>query len=74
LFIDTISGNRLFLPTTGWRSETNGAVDMTTTHGFYWASTLDTASNGDAIMIYSTGVGWNSYNERYGFGLRPVKI
>lgn len=63
----------LFLPLSGYRGCSNGALYYTGTRGDYWSSTL-LGIQGVAIVIYNRGVNPVSRsNLGYGFALRCIK-
>ena len=67
-----VNGNRLFFPCSGCGNGTSwgnrGSV------GYYWSSSLDSATNGRYLDFYSGGVSPQYYNDRfYGFTGRAVQ-
>jgi hypothetical protein len=51
-----------------------GTLDNAGSGGFYWSSSLYTASPYNAYYVYfsSDGVDWHRYYRYYGFSVRPV--
>ena len=67
-----VNGNRLFFPCSGCGNGTSwgnrGSV------GYYWSSSLDSATNGRYLDFYSGGVSPQYYNDRFnGFTGRAVQ-
>ena len=67
-----INGKRLFFPCSGdgygssWNSRGS--------YGYYWSSSLNSATDGRSLLFYSGGVGpQNIYNRFYGFAGRAVQ-
>jgi len=50
-FTDKVTGNSIFLPAAGYRSNTTGALLNVGTHGEYWSSTQDASNNNNAYYM-----------------------
>ena len=64
-------GSSLFLPTTGYRIGTNGALLSRGFNGNYWSSTIS-GSNALALEINSSGAGMGGYIRPNGLSLRCI--
>lgn len=66
------NGNSVFFPCSGYGYSTSWYLRGS--HGFYWASSLHSASLGRLLYFYSGGVDPQSVNHRFfGFAVRPVQ-
>lgn len=62
---DIATGNSIFLPASGFRKNSDGALLTVGTNGTYWSSTA----------YYNYALGWNldgGVDRAYGFSVRPV--
>ena len=66
------TGNRIFLPAAGSRSD--GNLSDVGTYGHYWSSSLYTDELTEASYVYfnSDNVSWSSWFRCYGRSVRPV--
>ena len=71
-FTDIATGNSIFLPAAGYRSDSDGTLSRVGTYGYYWSGTEYNASNAWTLGFSSSGVS-RSYNRKaLGFSFRPV--
>ncbi|MDR2685061.1 MAG: fibrobacter succinogenes major paralogous domain-containing protein, partial [Prevotellaceae bacterium] len=65
---------KLFLPASGYRYYSNGALDYAGTNGYYCSSTYYSTTNASFMRFYSSNVFSGSYNSRkaIGFSVRCV--
>lgn len=73
LFTDKINNNSIFLPASGYRSGSDGALSDTGSGGYYWSRTAGNASSGYYLYFGSGYASLHSDEARAcGFSVRPV--
>ena len=63
----------VFLPTSGYRLDTNGKLDYQGAAGYYWNSTEVSASMGWSLYFHSTSSGTHRSNKGMGRSIRCVQ-
>ena len=79
-FTDKTTGNSIFLPTTGDRYYSNGALrahnindSKEVYNGTYWSSSQFRSDHAYYLFFHSKGAGWSNNHLKYGRSIRPVK-
>ena len=68
-----ITGDALWLPAAGYRSNSSGALGGVGSNGYYWSATPLSTSNGRNLYFDSVNWRWNvNMGRAYGFSVRPV--
>jgi hypothetical protein len=71
-FTSRINGSSLFFPASGYRS--GASLSDRGSGGFYWSSSLASASGARNMSVYSTGVNpASTYGRFYGLSVRAVQ-
>ena len=72
-FTDRTSGNSIFLPAAGYRSDVAGSLTLVGTWGIYWSATTRCGCTNARFMRFeSSQLTWSTLNRRNGFSLRSV--
>jgi uncharacterized protein (TIGR02145 family) len=73
LFVDVATDKSIFLPATGYRNVSSGALGYVGSYGYYWSGTPSSAANGCYLRFGAGAVNPSSRNNRgYGFAVRCV--
>ena len=67
-----ITGDALWLPAAGYRSDSSGALYGVGSFGYYWSATPSSTTYGRYLYFDSSNWYWSSASRAYGFSVRPV--
>jgi uncharacterized protein (TIGR02145 family) len=65
--------NQIFLPSTGWRLEYDGALVNSGINGYYWSSSRTGSGFARYLGFLRNSVSLSATNRAYGFNIRCVK-
>ena len=66
------NGNAIFLPASGCRSLSSGALGLVGSDGYYWSSSPYGANDGHNLYSGSSNWNWDNVSRAYGFPVRAV--
>lgn len=69
---NSITGNALFFPASGFRSNSGGSLNEVGGYGFYWSASPDGDKYGHNLYFFSSYWSWYGNSRAYGFPVRAV--
>lgn len=71
-FMDITTGNFIFLPASGCRTNSGGTCDGAGLGGSYWSSATNDTGGVYGLLFYSSNATWSNYSLAIGVTVRPV--